>query len=486
MRSVDPGPNYSSWRSAALLLIAAKVDPAQVIFEKNPSLFSAELPQSPAPQCPPLKIAPDLLNLIKTAACHSDPKRWDLLYRILYRSTVGKERHLHQITSDPDISAAHFLAKNVRREIHKLHAFVRFKKVETDQPEVEQYAAWFEPDHHIIELGAPFFRKRFTNMNWSILTPRGCAHWDQVDLTFSPGLQKNPFLEADESEASWLTYYRSIFNPARVKVKAMQAEMPKKYWKNLPEAELIPKLIAESKSRVTQMSEEPLRPAKKAPNNKYLQGLYEPTDLPSWQFPQEGQSLAEIQMQAGTCRACPLYKHATGTVFGTGPEDARIMIVGEQPGDQEDVAGKPFVGPAGRLLSASLEAAGIDREATYLTNAVKHFKWIRKDTPRGKIRLHQSPAKSEIDACRPWVLGELNRVAPEVLIILGATAAKSLLTQKVSVTKDRGLIHAPHLAPTVILTVHPSYLLRIPKNLDRAKEERRFVEDLSIGNTNIT
>ena len=192
--------------------------------------------------------------------------------------------------------------------------------------------------------------------------------------------------------------------------------------------------------------------------------------------PKGNESLSRLKKTAAGCRACPLWKNATQTVFGEGPANARIMAVGEQPGDREDVAGKPFVGPAGQLFDRALAEAGIDRSTVYVTNAVKHFKWIA----RGKVRLHQKPDAGEIDACRPWVLAELSKLQPEILILLGATAARSLLGKPVAVTKNRGLFEAPHLAKRVILTVHPSYLLRMPDAEKKAEEYRRFVEDLKL------
>ena len=260
----------------------------------------------------------------------------------------------------------------------------------------------------------------------------------------------------------------------------MTTEMPQKYWKNLPEADLIHQLIGESKTRVSGMLQEPLRPAKPAPKNKYLETLRDLSATPSCSGPIEGHTLAQHAKAAESCRGCPLWEKSTGTVFGTGPSDARIMIVGEQPGDKEDIAGQPFVGPAGQLLRKAMADAGIDPAATYLTNAVKHFKWVSKDTPRGKIRLHQTPAKGEIEACRPWVLSELKEVAPEILILLGNTAATSLLGKSIPVTKNRGTFQAPHLAKTTILTVHPSYILRFPEGPAKKEEYARLVADLRL------
>ena len=188
-------------------------------------------------------------------------------------------------------------------------------------------------------------------------------------------------------------------------------------------------------------------------------------------------ALSKLKKEAIHCRNCPLWKNATQTVFGEGPAKARIIIVGEQPGDQEDLAGRPFVGPAGRLLDKALAEAGLDRSKIWVTNAVKHFKW----KPRGKIRLHQKPSAGEISACKPWLLGELRAIHPEVLVIMGATAARSLLGNQIRVTVDRGLIEAPEIAPQVVLTIHPSSLLRIRgSDEERAAAYDAFVRDLRL------
>lgn len=475
MRSIDPGGSFTTWRDAARHLLAENIPPQDVLWETAGGLFSETTVRK---ETPPMKVTAAFVELAQTVACHSDPSRWPLLYRILWRITRGGERHLLSIASDEDIAKARTLEKNVGREIHKMHAFVRFRLIDTDaRTGRERYAAWFEPDHHIVEAGTPFFRKRFANMDWSIFTPKGCAHWNGENLVFTPGVPRNPIEDPDELEAIWRTYYRSIFNPARLKVKMMKQEMPRRYWKNLPEADLIEELIEDSGNRVRTMYSEDPRPAKAAPNNAYLNKLREMSVPGTCHYPPDPKlSLPELAKMAASCQACPLWKNATGTVFGEGPDNARIMVVGEQPGDREDVAGKPFVGPAGKKFDQALEVAGIDRSTVYVTNAVKHFKW----TPRGKFRLHQKPDAGEIDACRPWVLAELNRIRPDILVLLGATAARSLLGKSVALTGNRGLIDAPELAPRVILTVHPSYLLRIPDAEKKEEEYRRFVKDLGL------
>ena len=185
-------------------------------------------------------------------------------------------------------------------------------------------------------------------------------------------------------------------------------------------------------------------------------------------------TLESLRKAAAGCRACPLWKRGTQTVFGEGDSHARVMLVGEQPGNEEDLAGRPFVGPAGKLLDRALAAAGIDRARVYVTNVVKHFKW----EPRGKRRIHAKPNAAEIAACRPWLDVELELIKPEILVCLGATAAQALLGRTFRVSKERGKFVRSPLAPHVLATVHPSAILRAPDEATRHAEMDRFVADL--------
>lgn len=185
-------------------------------------------------------------------------------------------------------------------------------------------------------------------------------------------------------------------------------------------------------------------------------------------------SLTKLRDAAASCTACPLYKNATQTVFGEGKKSPSLMLVGEQPGDQEDLAGKPFVGPAGQILNRALEEAGVDRNAVYVTNTVKHFKW----EPRGKRRIHQKPSSHDIAACRPWLEAELRIVRPNVLVCLGSTAAQAIFGPAFRVTRQRGKLLESELAPRVVATVHPSSLLRQPDEESRHREYDLFVNDL--------
>ena len=192
----------------------------------------------------------------------------------------------------------------------------------------------------------------------------------------------------------------------------------------------------------------------------------------------ESRSLLQLRRRARDCKACDLWKNATQTVFGEGSPHATVMLVGEQPGDQEDLAGRPFVGPAGKLLDEALVEAGIKRDEVYVTNVVKHFKWTPAE--RGKRRIHKKPSSSEIKACRPWLDAELDSVQPEILVCLGATAAQALLGKDFSVTRQRGQEVASSLAPHVVATVHPSSILRERDADSRHTQMKDFVRDLSV------
>jgi uracil-DNA glycosylase family protein len=187
-------------------------------------------------------------------------------------------------------------------------------------------------------------------------------------------------------------------------------------------------------------------------------------------------SLETLREEAADCRACPLWKDATQTVFGEGPQHAQVMLVGEQPGDKEDLAGKPFVGPAGLMLDRALEQAGIDRKKAYVTNAVKHFKFV----PRGKIRLHQKPTTPEIKACRQWYERELASIKPALVVAMGVTAAQSVFGKITPINKNRGRLIDLDDGIKALVTVHPSYLLRLPDADAKAREYARFIDDLRI------
>ena len=468
--SLSSDTDFDGWRSAGRALILNHVKPADVTWTvqgQEPELFEA-VATNPLPHAAAgaFNVPAAFIELAKSAILHRDPERFAVLYRLLWR--LRTHRDLVSVATDPDTSHVRDMVKAVRRDQHKMEAFVRFREIGREPK--SRYVAWFEPDHHIVEATAPFFMRRFADMEWSILTPDVCAHWDGHAISITPGVSKADAPSEDRLEETWLRYYASIFNPARLKIKAMQSEMPKKYWRNLPEAALIKPLIASAEQRsgemIARMATEPRKPQRRE---------YRDPPMASTS-PTSGGSIEALREEAAACRACPLWQDATQTVFGEGPQHAPVMLVGEQPGDKEDLAGKPFVGPAGQMLDRALKEAGIDRGKVYVTNAVKHFKFV----PRGKIRLHQKPNTSEIKACRPWYERELASIKPALVVAMGATAAQSVFGKITPINKTRGRLIDLEDGRKALVTVHPSYLLRLPDEDAKAREYERFVEDLRI------
>jgi len=460
--------DFGGWRKAARAFRQAGVTPEQAAFRVGAGgdgLFDESLPPS-APGAPSFSVPKAFVDLAQEVILHRSADRFDLLYRLLWR--LAAEPDLMHVVTDPDVADALERAKNVSRASHKMKAFVRFRQMEDVAGEC--WVAWFEPVHRVVEKTAPFFVRRFASLRWSILTSDGSASWDGEKLTFGPSATRDMAPAEDEIEEFWKTYYASTFNPARLKTRAMQGEMPRRYWKNLPEAALIPELVAQSAVRTEAM----VAASAPEPNARLAKTL---SRLNRDQAFDEGfvpSTLSELDQAVQACRRCPLWRDATQGVCGEGPKRAKLMIVGEQPGDQEDLAGHPFVGPAGRVLDAALDEVGIDREDVFVTNAVKHF----KHEPRGKRRLHKTPSAGEVSACRWWLDAERRLVKPKVIVTLGATAAFGVLARKVAVTKERGRGIDLTDGAKALLTVHPSYLLRIPDAAAKAAERDRFVADL--------
>ena len=447
-----PQPDdFDAWRDAARGLAAGGIAPADVVWQVADApgdLFAAVADIGPAPPGASFAVPRAFIDLAKRAILAREPERFALLYTLLVR--LRHEPKLMDDRADPLVRRLDTIAKDVRRDIHKMRAFVRFREVADDAG--ARFVAWFEPDHHIVRVNAGFFIDRFASLRWSILTPEVSIHWDGTTLSEGPGASKADAPDGDPTEEVWKTYYANIFNPARLKIGAMLREMPRKYWKNMPETALVPALIAGAQARESGMIE---TARDSIGGNSAV-------------------ALAALREEAMGCTRCPLYKPATQTVFGEGPVDAAMMVVGEQPGDQEDLAGRPFVGPAGQVFDRALAEAQVDRSRVYVTNAVKHFKFEQ----RGKRRIHSKPGIGEIDACRWWIDQERMLIKPQVTVAMGATAARSLFGRTVTIGRERGrAIDLPN-GGVAWITVHPSYLLRLPDEVQKAEEYARFVDDL--------
>ena len=468
--------DLEGWRAGARRLILAEVPPEQVVWSVGApdDLFADDHAPAPTrseatdPAPGSFTVPRPLVELAGTVIQARDPERFALLYGLIWRAHRGEKRLAEQVT-DPAMHRALRLAQSVRRDTHKMRAFLRFRAVEAD--EGTRHVAWFEPDHFVVEANAGFFVRRFATMVFSILTPYRSFHWTGSEEVFGPGATRADVPDDDALERYWRAYFGAIFNPARLKVAAMRSEMPKKYWRNLPEASLIPDLVRAAGERTSAMVERVpttgnvARQARPAPDPEPLAAEFV-----------VGSKLQALAREAAECRRCRLWEAATQTVFGEGPETATLMMVGEQPGDQEDLAGRPFVGPAGRLLDRAIAEAGIDRQEVYVTNAVKHFKF----EPRGKRRIHAKPDTTEISACQTWIEAERQAVRPAVTVLLGATAARAVLGRAVTIGRERGRPIALDGNTQAIVTVHPSYLLRLPDEDAKAREYATFVRDLAL------
>ncbi len=494
--------DFDSWRTAARQLLVAGSDPKTVFWIDSRS--EADAAQSnlfegpgqtggisrpdrrqrirpgttaapPARPSAAISVPQSFVDRARSVAAHRTPTRWELLYRMLWRITGG-ERDLLRNAADRDVHTFCTLEKAVRRDAHKVKAFVRFRQINDGSG--ERYVAWHRPDHYTLSLTAPFFVRRFDVMRWAILTPDESATWDGEQLTMGPGMPRSAAPSQDELEDLWKTYYANIFNPARIKLDAMRAEMPKKHWSTLPEAELIGPLVRDAGRRVETMiaTTEGYETAK----------AYVPKPSPG----KRGVPISQLARAAAACRGCPLHGPATQVVFGVGNAAARLMLIGEQPGDSEDRAGEPFVGPAGRLLREIMAEVSLSPDEIYLTNTVKHFKF--RDT--GKMRLHVKPAAREIAACRPWLDAETRSVAPDMIVCLGATAAGAVIGPGFRLTKDRGVVQRTDYAKWTMATYHPSALLRVPDaeagekmrammtaDLRAATEHLRMLEETALG-----
>lgn len=442
--------DFSAWREKARDLLKKGVPPRSSSWEENSYLIGNFEDESVLKPQPSPRVPKEFMSLAETISFARDPDRWALLYRLLYRLN-HEDPQLLNIVVDNDVHRALTLAKSIRRDEHKMHAFVRFKKTLIEGQEV--YVAWHKPEHLIIKLAAPFFVRRFGDKPWSIFTPDGSAHWNLKELTYTAGIPQTDFEHDDPFDDVWKTYYKYIFNPSRLKIKAMKAEMPTKYWSSLPEAEIIQELIRETPKRLQDMAEAP-------------RFMAEVPKTYSWD---------ELYQSAKSCTACPLAKSATQTVFGEGNLKADIMLVGEQPGDEEDLAGKSFIGPAGQILNQALAQAGILREKIYITNAVKHFKWTPQENVSGKARIHKRASGPEMHACKPWLEAEIGLIKPKVILALGVTAGTALYGRLVQINKERGEwnLKSP-FAKALRMTWHPSAILRA-----QPQERERMIQELA-------
>lgn len=446
-------PTFESWRKNARSLLENKVHFNDVVWQATDSgsLFdfvSDSVGEKPST----ITIPKEFIKQAHFVSAFRDDSTWGLLYRLLYR-LVYENKNILENPLDDDVLDFHRKIKLVNRDLHKMKAFVRFKEIKHNDESI--YMAWHRPDYRILKFSAPFFTDRFNGMNWVIFTEDESMHWYNNELTFGAGISQKEAEAYDETEELWKTYYASIFNPARLKIKMMKKELPVRHWKTLPEAELIDGLIKEAPNMVQEFYE----------TQRSSQGSSAIASIPA-----NVSSLSELKTALPNCSACSICPKATAPVFGEGPMNAEIVFVGEQPGNDEDLAGRPFIGPAGKVFMDALKKADIQRSEVYLTNAVKAFKFADING----MRQHRSPTSFEISACRPWVKSELNLIKPKILVCLGASAAQSVFGKVMKVKESYGKVFQTSVSDYTIILPHPSAILRMPDPIEKEKLLQQF------------
>ena len=464
--TLDSETDFDGWRKAARTLVLNEVQPADVTWRvqgDEPELFEPHRAAARTAARHLQRFRQNSSNWRKSAILHRDPERFAILYRLLWR--LRSNHDLLSVATDPDVAQVAAMAKAVHRDEHKMHAFVRFREIGREQK--SHYVAWFEPEHHIVELAAPFFARRFADMPWSILTPDVCAHWDGHAVSFTPGVAKTEAPTEDRLEETWRRYYASIFNPARLKVKAMQTEMPKKYWRNLPEASLIKPLIASAERTTRAMiANAATEPHKSQKRPEPLDGTQTASRRTrnaaraSSRLPRlsalEGRDPDRVRRRPANARS-----HA-------GRRAARRQ--GRPRRQAVRRAGRPDARPrAGRGRHRPQQGLRHQRGKTFQIRAARK----NPPAPESRTRPRSRPAGNGTNA--NWL-----SIKPDLVVAMGATAAQSVFGKITPINKNRGRLIDLDDGIKALVTVHPSYLLRLPDADAKAREYQRFVDDLKI------
>jgi uracil-DNA glycosylase len=410
--------DWNGWRMATRSLVLTGIEPGDVTWSVGD--VASEWPQATGT----FNVSRGLVALAESVIQARHPDRFGLLYSLVWRANTGEKLS----DDDADMELARQLALAVRADAHRMRTNVRFLPVDDGA----RYLGWYAPAHHVLAANIQLMAERFADLDFSIATPDGGAHADHGHVRFGPA---PAHVEDDDSLRAWWDSHGKA---------ALEQAAPRD---SIPATENVDEL--------------PRRP-----DNPPLG----PVVIHS----QSDTSLRQAAHDADSCERCPLYAPATQIVFGEGPAQATVMFIGEQPGDQEDTIGRPFVGPAGQMMDKALEEARIDRRSIYITNAVKHFKF----TPRGKRRIHQTPENPEIRACSFWLDVERVHVKPRLAVLMGGTAARAAFGRAVTISRERGRPITLPDGQMAFVTVHPSYLLRLPDAAAKAREYDAFVRDL--------
>ena len=415
--------DWEGWRNAARALALSGVAPADVRWAVRSHDEEGEPLQAAAGG---FSVSRALVSLASLAIQARDPQRFDLLYRLVWQANAGEPADASETRRAQELAFA------VRAEAHRMRTLLRYLPVQEGNR--TRYLGWYDPAHFVLESNAQLIARRSPDLAFSIVTPDGAAHWDGTALRFSIGADRESIPDDAALESWWRRHQSRLTQEARVGTAVPEAERLDEAPRPLDRPALGPVVLPRHADR----------------------------------------ALQEAMREAADCQRCHLHAAATQTVFGEGPAQAAVLFVGEQPGDQEDVIGRPFVGPAGQIMDRAMEEAGIDRRTVYITNAVKHFKF----EPRGKRRIHKTPETPEIQACRFWLDVELVGLRPKLVVAMGGTAARALLGRAVTITRERGRpIELPD-GQQAFVTVHPSFLLRVPDEDAKEREYQAFVADL--------
>ena len=434
---------FEGWRAAARALRAAGVSPDGVAWTVKADATPCRAEGEGA-----FSVPRAFVNLARDAALHRNPERFDLMYRVLWR--LGEAPRLMS-SGDAEVGRLAALAREVGRAVQQTQAFAAFEPMAAGGGPVA--VAVCAPAHRVAERAAPFFVKRFQGAPFALLTPDVCVGWDGRRLVRAPGIETAP---CDAPRAAQALRELGLGSLMADGSGGEEPTMPRVRKPEAPD-------VAE---RPGPLMPDPSRRAVRGALRGERDGAFG-TGAP--------RSLDEVCAGVDACRRCDLWRCGQG-VAGEGPSTARLMLVGEQPGDQEDLAGRPFVGPAGAMLDGALAAAGTPRDAVFVTNAVKHF----KHEMRGKRRLHKTPDAGEVRACRWWLDAERRIVTPKVIVALGATAALGVFGRPMAITRARGQALDLPEGVTGLVTWHPAYLLRTPDPAAKAAAYEAFVNDLTL------
>lgn len=464
MKRIPIEPSFATWRRAARVLLRQGIEPLQVEWVESEAEAGAATPGVPttesafatagasgpaiaaaAPGLATPVIPRELLSWLKTAACFRAPDRWALLYRVLWRWTRSERNVLDP--SDPDGALLDQRIRTIEHETEDLLTLTLFRRRDPSMGPPE-FVGWYEPHHDLLERAAVRFAGSMGNSTWMLATPHGAVFWNGMLLRIdrpllaqceqaapafaasAAGALSGEAVTSTPTEALWLAYYSNAVN-------SLPSPVPLRYWRMPPAGPPLPAHLARERSRLGAQSAAITVPRK-----------------PPVEYSAVTPPLQEPTGPLATCRRCALWRNAKQAVAGAGPAPAAIMVIGEQPGEDENQLGEPFTGPAGQLLDTVLARAGLERQALYLTYAVKHYKWETLD----QQRIHRTPVWRELEACQYWLEKELARVAPRVIVALGATALQTLTGAHVNLSEYLGQTIA-HDGRLIVPTWHPSYAL---------------------------